>query len=108
MKTHRLIASAMMFAFAATAVSSAPPPAAYERDVPAALAKDAQVSEEAACKAALARVGGGKVVSLELEREHGNLIYSVDVKLAGRPGVEEVEVNAIDGSVIGVEHEADG
>jgi uncharacterized membrane protein YkoI len=105
MKIRKVVVGTVLLALAAAA--GAAPPATYERDVPDALAKDAKVSEESACTAALSRVGGGEVVSLELEREHGKLIYSVDVKLAGKPGVEEVEVNAIDGSVIGVEHEAD-
>lgn len=105
MKIRKIVAGTVLLALAA--VAGAAPPVSYERDVPDALAKDVKVSEEAACKAAVARVGGGEVVSLELEREHGKLLYSVDVKLAGKPGVEEVEINAIDGNVIGVEHEAD-
>jgi len=106
MNMRKFIAGSALLAFAA-AVVPAPPPT-YERDVPDALAKDAKVSEEAACKAALVRIGGGEVVSLELEREHGTLIYSIDIKTADKPGVDEVEVNAIDGSVIGVEHESGG
>jgi uncharacterized membrane protein YkoI len=106
MKSGQFIASILLLGFAAAA--SAAPPIAYERDVPVALAKDAKITEEAACKAALARIGGGEVVSLELEREHGTLIYSIDVKTPGKAGVDEVEVNATDGSVIGVEHETDG
>jgi hypothetical protein len=30
-----------------------------------------------------------------LEREHGKLIYSFDIRVPGKPGIEEVQVSAI-------------
>jgi len=71
----------------------------------AALRKEAKIREEDARKTALAAVPGGKVQSHELERENGRLIYSYDIKVAGKSGVEEVNVNAITGEIVTHEHE---
>jgi uncharacterized membrane protein YkoI len=69
------------------------------------LAARAKVSDEAARAAALVRVPGGRIVEAELEEEDGLLIYSYDVKVAGREGVEEVHVDAATGRVVKTEHE---
>lgn len=70
------------------------------------LLKQATVSPEAATRTALARVPGGRVQSAELEQENGALIYSFDIKVAGKSGIDEVNVNAKTGAVVGgVEHE---
>jgi uncharacterized membrane protein YkoI len=71
----------------------------------ATLQKEAKVSEETARATALAQVPNGTVKSSELEREKGKLIYSFDITVPGKTGIEEVNVNAIDGSVVGKEHE---
>lgn len=72
---------------------------------PTAPHKEAKIPEADARRTALAAVPGGKVQSHELEREHGKLIYSYDIKVAGKPGVEEVNVDAITGAIIAHEHE---
>ena len=79
---------------------------APRQDIPAALAKEAKITLAAARTTALAKVPKGKVTSEELERENGKLIYTFDIQVAGRSGVEEVNVDAIDGKVVGVEHES--
>jgi Peptidase propeptide and YPEB domain len=70
-----------------------------------ALRKEAKVTEADARKIALAAVPNGKVQSHELERENGKLIYSYDIKVAGKPGVEEVNVDAVTGEIVAHEHE---
>ena len=72
----------------------------------AALQKEAKISEETARATALKEVPNGTVKSSELEREKGKLIYSFDLNVPGKKGIEEVNVNAIDGSVINREHES--
>src|SRR6185295_11998120 len=74
-------------------------------DVPASLAKQAKISLDAARATALAKVPGGQVRSEELEKEHGKLIYSFDIEVPGKSGVEEVNVSAITGKVLSVHHE---
>jgi hypothetical protein len=81
------------------------PAAAYRREVSATLARQARITEDSAREIAMRRVPGGVVQALELEREGGRLIYSFDLKLAGHPGIEEVHVDALNGSVLAVEHE---
>lgn len=71
----------------------------------AALALEAKIPEATARNTALAAVPGGKVQSHELERENGKLIYSYDIKVAGKSGVEEVNVDAITGAIVAHEHE---
>ena len=74
-------------------------------DTQASLRKEAKVSEATARATALKEVPNGVVKSSELEREKGKLIYSYDITVPGKTGIEEVNVNAIDGSVVGKEHE---
>lgn len=71
----------------------------------AALQKEAKISEETARATALKEVPTGTVKSSELEREHGKLIYSYDITVPGKTGINEVNVNAIDGSVVAKQHE---
>jgi uncharacterized membrane protein YkoI len=71
----------------------------------AALRREAKISKTAATKTALDQVPGGKVKSSELEREKGKLIYSFDIKVAGKTGIEEVNVDAVTGAIVAHEHE---
>lgn len=73
---------------------------AYERDVLPALAALARVGEDSARTVALAEVPGGAVESLELVRARGKLIWTFDIKVRGRGEPTEVNVNAMDGSIV--------
>ena len=79
---------------------------ASKKETQADLQKEAKVSEADARATALKEVPNGTVKSEELEREKGKLIYSYDITVPGKSGVEEVNVNAIDGSVVGKMHES--
>ena len=73
---------------------------------PAALQAEAKVSEATARATALKQVPtGSSVKKFELEREGGKLIYSYDITVPGKTGIDEVAVNAIDGSIVAKEHE---
>lgn len=54
-------------------------------------------------KIALARAPG-TVESAELEKEHGKLVWSFDIRTS-RIDITEVLVNANDGTIVAVEHE---
>lgn len=71
-----------------------------------ALAAKAKISLDSARTIALHEVKNGRVSAEELEREHGRLIYSFDMKVPGKSGIEEVNVNALNGSIVGVHHES--
>lgn len=79
----------------------------YRKDLPDSLTREAKVAEAAAAATALAKVPNGKIASVEIEREGGKLIYSYDIKVAGKSGIEEVTVDAMTGQTVGkVEHES--
>ena len=65
----------------------------------------ARVSLSSARSTALAKVPGAKVKSEELEREHGKLIYSFDLEVAGKSGIQEVQIDAMTGKVVSSKHE---
>ncbi len=65
-----------------------------------------KIKESAARVTALARVPGAKVRSHELEFEGGRWIWSYDLKTAGKSGIDEVNIDANTGEVVGgVQHE---
>ena len=66
-----------------------------------------KITSEAATHTALARVPGGTVHKGVLEEEDGKLIYSFEIKVPGKSGIEEVNVDAKSGKVVSVEHETD-
>lgn len=83
----------------------AKPMSKVHKDTPASLRKEAKISQKTARATALKEVPNGKIASSELERENGNLIWSFDIKVAGKSGIEEVTVNAMTGAVVTHEHE---
>lgn len=73
----------------------------------AQLASLATVSQADAQQRALARIKSpATVASAELEAEKGCLIWSFDLKIAGQSGVQEVQIDAGNGSVLSVKHES--
>jgi uncharacterized membrane protein YkoI len=70
------------------------------------LKAEAKVSEADAIATAEKEVPNGKIESAEIEREGGKLVYSFDVKAPHKSGVEEVQVDAVTGSVVKKEHES--
>lgn len=69
----------------------------------AKLARRARITKEQAQEIALKRAPG-TVESGELEREHGKLVYSFDIRNS-KGTIDEVQVSAINGKVVRVEHE---
>lgn len=69
----------------------------------AAMKKEARISMKSARSIAI-KAAPGKVQSGELEREHGNLIYSFDIRNA-KGSISEVNVNAITGKIVDVQIE---
>src|SRR3954471_22420209 len=94
MSKLQIIASTVALVLAA---STAVAQATYKRELPAALLKQAKIAEDSAAKIARARVPNGEIQSVELEKEKGTLIYSYDIKVAGKSGIDEVAVSASSG-----------
>jgi uncharacterized membrane protein YkoI len=69
----------------------------------ARLQRQAKITMEQARETALKRAPGN-VEGSELEREHGKLVYSFDIRNS-KGTIDEVQVSAITGKVVRVEHE---
>lgn len=67
------------------------------------LAKQARITMEQAREIALKRAPGA-IEEEELEKEHGKLVYSFDIRNE-KDTLTEVQVNAKDGSIVSVEEE---
>ncbi len=79
-------------------------PVTVKEERPGLLAR-ATLPADSARRLALRRVPGGVIAGAEIEMERKHLIYSFDMKVAGKPGITEVQVDAKTGKVLGVEHE---
>jgi hypothetical protein len=65
-----------------------------------------RVSMHTARARALALVPNGTIRSAELEREHGIQIYSFDIEIPHRAGVEEIQISAATGRLVSRTHES--
>ena len=101
-----LLASVGPMAQAQAKSAQTPAAAKYKRDLPAKLVKEAKIDEKTAATTALKAVPNGRISSVELEKEDGKFIYSYDVKVPGKSGIEEVHVDAITGELVSNVHES--
>lgn len=77
----------------------------YKRIVPTELAAESKISPDSAVTLALARVPGGEIQIMELEREKDRLIYSFDIIVPGKRGHHEVDIDALTGRALRVSNE---
>jgi uncharacterized membrane protein YkoI len=110
MKRHSILAATAILALAAGTLTATPKPLAVqdnkqteESGEQAKLAREAKITMEQARETALKRAPGN-VESAELEREHKRLVYSFDIRNA-KGTITEVQVSAITGKIVSVEHE---
>ena len=102
----------LALAIALTSTLAFAPAAAHAQAVgtpvtkmPAKLRAGAKISDDSARAVALHTVPGGTITEGELEREHGRLVYSYDIRVAGKDGVDEVQVDAATGRMMSRKHE---
>ena len=100
MKTRSILLALSTMLVAAPAFGGGAP---MKEEKPGLL-KRAKVTPDAATAAAQAKVPKGTITSAEIEVEHGKLIYSFDIKTAGKSGIDEVNVDAMTGAV-SLQHE---
>jgi uncharacterized membrane protein YkoI len=70
------------------------------------LIKQASVTRSEAERTALSRVKDGKVVTAELEKEHGRLIWSFDIARPKTKNITELQIDAKSGQVISTKIES--
>jgi len=105
MKSFTMPTLLLLGAFAAVATAGAQG-TGPKSNIPAKLAHQAKITLDSARTIAKAQVPKAAVQSEELEREGGKLIYSFDMQTAGKSGIDEVNVNAMTGKLVGkVAHE---
>jgi uncharacterized membrane protein YkoI len=97
---------ALLVAIALTAAPALNAQQPYKKDIPDSLAERAKIAESAAAATAQKRVPKGKIEGVELEMEKGKLIYSYGLKTDGKSGIDEVNVDALTGKIIGFSHES--
>ena len=71
----------------------------------AKLETQAKITRADAEKTALTRVPNGTIKESELEKEHGKLIWSLDIAAPDTKNITEVGVDAINGEIVSVETE---
>jgi uncharacterized membrane protein YkoI len=71
----------------------------------AQLQKEAKMTMVDARAMAQKTVPTGKIASGEIEREGGKLIYSFDMKVPGKSGIDEVNIDAMTSTLISNQHE---
>jgi uncharacterized membrane protein YkoI len=69
------------------------------------LLAEAKISKADAQATAAAKVTNGTVKDAELERENGKLIWSFGFTTPNTKDITEVNVDAISGAIVNVEHE---
>ena len=106
------LALAFLMAVGAATMSAAPqtctihPKTGATREELAAMAKVTQADAQKTALATLKEPSKATVKSAELEAEHGCLLYSFDIAVAGKTGVQEVQIDAGDGKVLSNKHES--
>ena len=74
---------------------------------PAAGLASAQINDDSARVLALLQVPGGKITEGGIETEDGKLLYSFDIAVPGKEGLEEIHIDAMTGAVLAHEHETE-
>jgi hypothetical protein len=110
MKRITHLALVFLMTAAATASAGSPPctihpkKGASKEDL-AAMAKVTQADAQKTALATFKDPSKATVKEAELEAEHGCLVYSFDIEVAGKTGVQEVQIDAGDGKLLSSKHE---
>ena len=105
---NRIVISALLLVSFSVSAAGLPCSIRPAKDTPdSALPGLAKISQADAEKAALARIKAPskQVANGGLEIEHGCLVYSFDIRISGKPGIEEIMVDAGTGKILSHKHE---
>jgi len=101
MRTTALIPLALILAASVAGAQGTAKKAESQAD----LQKEAKMTMVDARAMALREVPNSKVQAGEIEREGGKLIYSFDMKVANKSGIDEVNIDAMTGKLVSKQHE---
>ena len=100
----QILGAALVGVVLAAPVRAQQPPVPVEEEQHGLLAQ-ATITPDSARTVALRRVPGGQITKAEIEREANKLVYSFEIQVTGKSGIEEVLVDARTGAVVSVAHE---
>lgn len=98
------LATGTLIAASAAMAQATPGSGPMKEDKPGQLAR-ARITPDSARHLARTRVAKAVIAEEGIEMEKGKLVYSFDMKTAGRSGIDEVLIDAQTGAVISVDHE---
>ena len=104
MRIIRLIPLATL-AFAAASAGAQGPVHHKKAETQAELQKEAKMTMADARAMALRTVPSATIQAGEIEREGGKLIYSFDMKVPAKSGIDEVNIDAMTGTLVSHQHE---
>ena len=106
MNMFRLVPLALLTATGLIGRLTAQPTAVPIKEEKPGLLARATVNPDSARAIALRAVASGsKIQAAEIEEEDGKLVYSFDIKVPKKKGIDEVLVDAVSGKIVSVEHE---
>ncbi len=106
MQKLSLVALALVALTASAGAQATHKAAAHKKvETQAQLQKEAKMTMTDARALALKTVPNGKIESGEIEREGGKLIYSFDMKVPGKSGIDEVNIDAMTSTLVSNQHE---
>jgi hypothetical protein len=70
------------------------------------LIKQASVTRSEAERTAMSRVPDGRILTVELEKEHGHLVWSFDIARPNTKNITELQVDAKSGQVVSTKIES--
>lgn len=105
MRITRLV-PLVALALTATVAGAQRPGHQKKVETQAELQKESKMTMADARAMALRTVPNATIQAGEIEREGGKLIYSFDMKVPSRSGIDEVNIDAMTGKLVGRQHEA--
>ncbi|GAA0723380.1 PepSY domain-containing protein [Dokdonella soli] len=97
MNSRIITSGAFVLVLAASAFAGQPPQDLHTQ---------AKIAEADARATALQKVPDGTIASSELEKEHGKLIWSFDIKRPNSKDITEVQVDAKTGAIVSTQVES--
>jgi uncharacterized membrane protein YkoI len=101
MRTTALIPLALLLAASVAGAQGM----SQKTETQAELQKEAKMTMADARAMAMREVPHAHVQAGEIEREGGKLIYSFDMKVAHKSGIDEVNIDAMTGKLVSKQHE---
>ncbi len=111
MKRTGCLAAVFLVAFAASSSSASPtctihPKKGATKEELASMAKVTQADAQTTALGSFKDPSKATLKEAALEAEHGCLVYSFDIEVAGQKGVQEVQVDAGSGRILSSKHES--